>query len=83
MVGSSKALSFHWCFVFSCQPASSPVRRRGRDFGDNGRSRGAANYARSLRSLARLLGRSLKSPTPQPLRLPTEDAAGFLSPASA
>jgi hypothetical protein len=34
MVGSSKALSFHWCFVFSCQPASSPVRRRGRDFGD-------------------------------------------------
>jgi len=35
-------------------------------FGDTASSGGAPNYARSLRSLAGLLGRSLKSPTRTP-----------------
>src|SRR5205085_12344521 len=39
---------------------------RGILFGDNARSGGAANNAPSLRSVARLLGRSLKSPTSTP-----------------
>jgi hypothetical protein len=52
-----------------------------RSFGDNGRSGGAAKYAHSLRSFARLLGRSLKSPVAAPPPTPHRDL-GALAPST-
>src|SRR5207248_10506171 len=54
------------CVYWCASERSLLGSRREALFGDNASSGGAANHARSLRSLARLLGRSLTSPTRTP-----------------